>query len=288
MRTGQKQHGSSHVFGPRQAPQRSSCRNRVAKPRPCAGARLGGIDQAGRHAVHAHALRSEFGSQVAAKAHQRRFGSGVVVIRHHGVFDKVGRDVHDGAAGAACQVGQGGAAHMVGSAHRPLELRPVVVPAHLAERRSLLGIEGVGRQGVVHHHVQPAKLGDYSIDQFRGRSLVAYVGLDGQGIATGVAAVLDHRLGRCLIAQVVHSHGCPMRCEGPREGCADAAPRAGDDTNLFRHGKAPLFGWRYHACGQGEGTAPFAGGCHRLTARIVRARICPSPPHPARSAAQGR
>jgi hypothetical protein len=45
-----------------------------------------------------------------------------------------------------------------GRAHRALELALVVGPRERVERLALLGIEAVGREGVVDHHVEPAQV----------------------------------------------------------------------------------------------------------------------------------
>jgi hypothetical protein len=47
-------------------------------------------------------------------------------------------------------------ADVEGGAHRALELALVVGPGERVERLALLGIEAVGREGVVHQHVDAA------------------------------------------------------------------------------------------------------------------------------------
>ena len=99
------------------------------------------------------------------------------------------------ASGMSGQVGQGGAAHLVGGAHRALELRAVMVPGQFAIGLALLGVEGIGRKRVVHHHVQAAELGHHRLHQRRGRLRVAHVGLNRQRIAARITALLRYRFG---------------------------------------------------------------------------------------------
>ncbi|KAG1536121.1 hypothetical protein G6F50_015149 [Rhizopus delemar] len=81
-----------------------------------------------------------------------------------------------------------------------VELRLVVLPAEGVERGALPGIERVMPQGVVDHHIQPARILHDAVDHGAHRLRRADVGLHGPGVATGGLALRHHGLGSQLVA----------------------------------------------------------------------------------------
>ena len=215
--------------------------------------RLLGLDRAGRHGVHRHAVLREFERDTAGKTVDAGLGGGIggvadVVGRPRRAFARAGAEIDDAAIAAFAHVRRGLARAQEGRAQvEPQDEVPVLD----------LGLPDVARRSAAHvvdQDVEPAVRLERRGEQRFDRRLLGDVGGDGHHRPSGCLD-LPLGLGEPAASMSASTSEAPSSLSLQRDGAAQSGRCAGHQRDLVghpacRHCPLPLaISWQVrHAC----------------------------------------